>query len=202
MRRAVGGAILALVAVTAVGCGSDSGGAATPSASPTPTTPTPTPTPEIILWAGQVCVARDALLASVTDLVTNLSYDPAKPGSVGEQFQAEAQSHLDEVNAASEGLGAALGGVPLDYVEAAAALSKIQEKVTVLNRAKDEALGHVSAAQQAGDPVSGGVEWLQAAVAAKATFDAGMDTLNALSAAKDATNGDVGDAFATAPECR
>ena len=167
-----------------------------------PPTPTPTPTPEVVLWAGDVCVARDQLLATIGDLAMSLEYDPQSPESVGEQFQTQVEAHMDEIDAASSRLGTALGGVPLDYVEAAAALTAIQEKVDRLTAAKDTTMGHVTAAQGAGDPVSAGLEWLKAAASAKETYDAGTETLGALQQASGAVDGDVSDAFATAPECR
>ena len=40
-----------------------------PSATPpVPSMPTPTPTPEIILWASDVCAARDSLISSVVEV--------------------------------------------------------------------------------------------------------------------------------------
>ncbi len=173
--------------------------AGTPSAPPTPT---PTPTPEIVTWAGSVCVARDELFATVGEIAMNLDYDPNSPQSVGEQFQAQVEAQMDKVDAASRKLGTALGGVPLDYIEAAAALTAIQAKVDVLTAARDKTMGHVNAAQDAGDPVSAGLEWFKAAGAAKEALDAGTETLDALSQARGAVDGDVEDAFAKAPECQ
>ncbi|MGI9196845.1 MAG: hypothetical protein ACR2KE_05220 [Candidatus Nanopelagicales bacterium] len=190
-----------LAAALLVACSSDPVADMT-SPTPTVTTPTPTPTPEIIVWAGEVCVARDALLASVVDMATSLTYDPQDPASVGEQFQRQIPGQLDGVEAAARDLGTALGGVPLDYVEAAASITALQADLDRLSASKDTALGHVSAAQGAGDPVSAGVEWLQAAIAAKETYDAGMVVKDSLGAVVGSADGDVGDAFATAPECR
>ena len=68
--------------------------------------------------------------------------------------------------------------------------------------AKDTTMGHVAAAQGAGDPVSAGLEWLKAAASAKDTYDAGTETVGALQQASGAVDGDVSDAFATAPECQ
>ena len=208
MRAALLGVVLAAVAISSAGCSGDdpaSGDMSTfapPTTSSAPPTPTPTPTPDVVLWAGDVCVARDELFATVGELALSLEYDPQSPDSVGEQFQAQAESHMDEIDAASSKLGTALGGVPLDYIEAAAALTAIQANLDVLTASKDKTMGHVSAAQGAGDPVSAGLEWLKAAVAAKETFDAGTETLTALNEASGAIDGDVSDAFATAPECQ
>jgi len=102
----------------------------TPTRSSTaPPTPTPTPTPEIEIWAGEVCAARDAFLASVVDVAGSLEYDPEDPASIGEQFQQQIPGQLDGVDAAASDLGAALGGIPLDYVDAAAAIPLLQERI-------------------------------------------------------------------------
>ena len=174
----------------------------TPDASTSrPPTPTPTPTPEIILWAGEVCVARDAFLASVVDVATSLEYDPNDPASLGEQFQQQIPGQLDGVDAAATGLGAALGKIPVDYVEAAAVLPLLQQRIETLTTAKDEAMGHVGSAQSAGDPVSAGFEWLRAAAAAKATYDAGLLVKDSLSELVGSADGDIRDAFAASPRC-
>lgn len=173
-----------------------------PDASPSrPPTPTPTPTPEIVLWADEVCAARDAFLASVVDVAGSLEYDPNDPASIGEQFQQQIPGQLDGVDAAANDLGAALGGIPVDYIEAASVIPLLQERIDTLTAAKDQAMGHVGSAQSAGDPVSAGLEWLRAAAAAKATYDAGLLVKDSLGDLVGSTDGDVRDAFATAPRC-
>lgn len=173
-----------------------------PGTPSTPPTPTPEPTPEIVLWAGDVCEARDAFLASILDVAANLEFDTSDPSTLGDQFQEQLPGQLGGVEAAAADLGAALGGVPLDYIEAAATLSTLNDQVTVLNDAKDEALGHVDAARNAGNPVSAGAEWLQAAIAAKATYDAGIAVKDSLSDLTDSADGDIGEAFGAAPQCQ
>ena len=173
-----------------------------PDASPSrPPTPTPTPTPEIVLWADEVCAARDAFLASVVDVAGSLEYDPGDPASIGEQFQQQIPGQLDGVDAAANDLGAALGGIPVDYIEAASVIPLLQQRIDTLTTAKDQAMGHVGSAQSAGDPVSAGLEWLRAAAAAKATYDAGLLVKDSLGDLVGSTDGDVRDAFATAPRC-
>lgn len=166
-----------------------------------PPTPTPTPTPEIVLWAGDVCAARDAFLASVVEVASSLEYDPNDPASIGEQFQQQIPGQLDGVDAAANDLGTALGAIPVDYIEAAAVIPLLQQRIDNLTVAKDEAMGHVGAAQSAGDPVSAGIEWLRAAAAAKATYDAGVLVKESLGELAGSADGDIRDAFATSPRC-
>jgi hypothetical protein len=173
---------------------------AAPTRSPAPT-PSATPTPEIEVWAEEVCAARDAFIGSVVDVAGSLEYDPEDPASIGEQFQQQIPGQLDGVDAAASELGAALGGIPVDYIGAVSVVPLLQERILALQGAKDEALGHVDAAQAAGDPVSAGIEWLRAAAAAKATYDAGLLVRDSLGELVGSTEGDVRDAFATAPRC-
>lgn len=174
--------------------------ASTSRPAPLPT-PTVTPTPEIVLWADDVCVARDAFLASVLEVAGSLEYDPNDPASLGEQFQQQIPGQLDGVDAAANELGTALGGIPVDYIEAASVIPLLQERIDTLTAAKDQAMGHVGSAQSAGDPVSAGLEWLRAAGAAKATYDAGLLVKDSLGELVGSTDGDIRDAFATAPRC-
>lgn len=177
-------------------------GASSSQASPTrPPTPTPTPTPEIVIWAGEVCVARDAFIASIVDVAGSLEYNPEDPASIGEQFQQQIPGQLDGVDAAANQLGAALGAIPVDYIEAASVIPLLQERIDLLGTAKDEALGHVDAAQAAGDPVSAGIEWVRAAAAAKATYDAGVLVKDSLGELAGSADGDVREAFANSPRC-
>lgn len=204
------GALLALLVAAGIWASraeSESGAAAmslnsSATADPTrPVTPTPTPTPEIILWASDVCAARDGLIASVVEVAGSLEYDPDDPASIGEQFQQQVPGQLNGVDAAASALGTALGGIPVDYVDAAVAIPVLQERLTALDAAKDEALRHVDAARGAGNPVGAGIEWLQAASAAKDAYDAGVlvkDSVDELVASAD---GDIREAFATAPGC-
>lgn len=169
--------------------------------STTPATPTPTPTPEIVIWAGEVCVARDAFIASIVDVAGSLEYDPEDPASIGEQFQQQIPGQLDGVDAAANQLGTALGAIPVDYIEAVSVVPLLQERIEILGTAKDEALGHVDAAQAAGDPVSAGIEWVRAAAAAKATYDAGVLVKDSLGELAGSADGDVREAFANSPRC-
>jgi len=166
-----------------------------------PRTPSPSPTPEIITWASGVCAARDGLITSVVDVAGSLEYDPDDPASVSEQLQQQMPGRLVGIEQAASELGSALGRIPLDYVDAAAAIPPLQDRLSTLGDAKDQALGHVDAAQQAGNPVSAGVEWIRAAAAAKATYDAGVLVKESLDELVDSADGDIRDAFATAPGC-
>lgn len=172
-----------------------------PASSSALPTPTPTPTPEIVLWAGDVCVARDGFIDSVVAVASSLEYDPTQPGTVGEQFQRQIEGQFGTIEAEASAMGAALGGIPVDYIEAAAAVSQLQGNLDSLIVAKDAAQTHITAAQQAGDPLTAGVEWLRAAGAAKAAYDVGVESIDSLQMLTGATEGDVGDAFATAPQC-
>jgi hypothetical protein len=170
-------------------------------AATTPLPPSPTPTPAIVMWADGVCVARDALIASVVEVAGTLEYDPQDPASLGEQFQRQIPGQLSGVDAAATELGAALGDIPVDYAEAAAAIPLLQQRIDALGGAKDQAMGDIDAAQAAGDPISAGIAWLRAAAAAKATLDAALLVRDSLGELVGSADGDVRDAFGAAPRC-
>ncbi|MEX1209734.1 MAG: hypothetical protein WEA35_02535 [Candidatus Nanopelagicales bacterium] len=201
------GALLVLLVAAAIwATRADSETTASTTAAPAPSssalpTPTPTPTPEIVLWAGDVCVARDGFIDSVVAVASSLEYDPTQPGTVGEQFQRQIEGQFGTIEAEASAMGTALGGIPVDYVEVAAAVSQLQGNLDSLIVAKDAAQTHITAAQQAGDPLTAGVEWLRAAGAAKAAYDVGVESIDSLQMLTGATEGDVGDAFTTAPQC-
>lgn len=206
VRRCLALGAVAIVALALASCSSaDEVVVRSTSAAPTtsaPPTPTPTPTPEIVIWAGGVCVARDNFVSVIAGLASHLTYDPNSDADVGQQFQAQLQDHMDEVQVAAEQLGAAMGKVPLDYAKAGEAFVDVQGKVDRLTAAKDQTMTHLTAAQEAGNVVAAGAELFQAASSAKDTYDAGQETLTALKAATGATDGDMGEAFAKAPECQ
>jgi hypothetical protein len=175
--------------------------AASSAATPRPASPSPSPTPEIVLWADGVCEARDALVGSVIDVAGSLEFDSNAPESLGDQFQEQIPGQLSGVEAAAAQLGSALGGIPVDYVDAAAAIPILQQRLDALNVSKDEALGHVDDARSSGNPVASGISWLRAAAAAKATYDAGLLVTDSLQQLADSADGDVRDAFSDAPRC-
>lgn len=193
---------IALVAILALSFGTVACSTASSSSSPTPTTPTPTPTPEIVVWAGGVCAARDAFVAQVTDLASSLEYDPNSGQSMGDQFQAQLNAQMDQLQTAAENLGAAVGKIPLDYEKAGTAIVDVQSKVDAFTAARDLTSQHLTAAGNAGDPVSGAAELVQAATAAKDAYEAGMAVVTALRDSTGAAQGDVKDAFERAPECQ
>ena len=205
---AVGAAALLAILVAAAIWATRAEGEPMASTTPAPAsssalpTPTPTPTPEIVLWAADVCVARDGFIDSVVAVASSLEYDPTQPGTVGEQFQRQIEGQFGTIEAEVSAMGAALGGIPVDYIEAAAAVSLLQGNLDSLIVAKDAAQTHITAAQGAGDPLTAGVEWLRAAGAAKAAYDVGVESLDSLQMLTGATEGDVGEAFALAPQCR
>ena len=163
--------------------------------------PSPSPGVELAKWAGRVCVARDGVGATLVDLGKDLTYDPNSGISVADQFQVQLDAHLGEINAAMEKLGTALGGVPIDYVDASEIVTQVQASGNTLMKARDETAVHIDAARNSQDPLSLAAALVQAGISAKSTFDAGKEFIKALDEATSSTRGDLGKAFEAAPQC-
>ncbi len=163
--------------------------------------PSPSPGVELAKWAGRVCVARDGVGATLVDLGKDLTYDPNSGISVADQFQVQLDAHLGEINAAMEELGTALGGVPVDYVDASKIVTQVQASGETLMKARDETAVHIDAARNSQDPLSLAAALVQAGISAKSTFDAGKEFIKVLDEATSSTRGDVGKAFEAAPQC-
>ena len=163
--------------------------------------PSPSPGVELAKWAGRVCVARDGVGATLVDLGKDLTYDPNSGISVADQFQVQLDAHLGEINAAMEKLGTALGGVPVDYVDASKIVTQVQASGETLMKARDEAAVHIDAARNSEDPLSLAAALVQAGISAKSTFDAGKEFIKVLDEATSSTRGDLGKAFEAAPQC-
>ena len=163
--------------------------------------PSPSPGVELAKWAGRVCVARDGVGATLVDLGKDLTYDPNSGISVADQFQVQLDAHLGEINAAMEKLGTALGGVPIDYVDASKIVTQVQASGETLMKARDEAAVHIDAARNSEDPLSLAAALVQAGISAKSTFDAGKEFIKVLDEATSSTRGDLGKAFEAAPQC-
>ena len=163
--------------------------------------PSPSPGVELAKWAGRVCVARDGVGATLVDLGKDLTYDPNSGISVADQFQVQLDAHLGEINAAMEKLGTALGGVPVDYVDASKIVTQVQASGETLMKARDETAVHIDAARNSQDPLSLAAALVQAGISAKSTFDAGKEFIKVLDVATSSTRGDLGKAFEAAPQC-
>jgi hypothetical protein len=163
--------------------------------------PSPSPGVELAKWAGRVCVARDGVGATLVDLGKDLTYDPNSGISVADQFQIQLDAHLGEINAAMEELGTALGGVPVDYVDASKIVTQVQASGETLMKARDETAVHIDAARNSQDPLSLAAALVQAGISAKSTFDAGKEFIKVLDEATSSTRGDLGKAFEAAPQC-
>lgn len=174
----------------------------TANSAPPAASPTPDPAVALARWAGGVCVARDGVGATLIDFGKDLTFDPNSGVSAADQFQAQLDAHLDEINAAMENLGTALGQVPIDYVEASGIITEVQGSGDELLKARDETAKHIAAAREAEDPLSLAAALVQAGSSAKATFDAGKEFIRVLDEATGPKRGELGDAFAAAPQCQ
>jgi len=190
-----------LIAVPVSGCSSDQATSEpSPALSASPT-PTPTPTPAPVVWAGEVCVARDNLSSSIGALGRNLSYDVSAGASAVEQIDRQLRIQVLAVADAAEGLSAALKGVPVDFVAAndfVVSATKAKEDTA---GAIDEVKARLDAARSADNFLAAAAEIAQAFVAAKAGFEAGSELVSVVTDAASGANAELRAAFDAAPAC-
>ncbi|MBM3669813.1 MAG: hypothetical protein FJW97_07340 [Actinobacteria bacterium] len=163
-------------------------------------TPTPDPTPEEIVWAGQVCTSISALkqVAGTIPESAFREFDPTKDLAVQAQEQvdkamAKLQTPLDE-------LGFALGAVPLDYTDAAVALSQSQELYETAQAQIDTTRDTVNRALSAGTPIEGVLLFGQAIDSGRQAYDTGRKLLTELEGLDSDER--LRGSFGKAPECR
>lgn len=198
-RLAAAAAVLAAVALLS-GCGSDDA-TSSASASATPS-PSPTPTPAPVIWAGEVCVARDGVSAAVGALGRNLSYDVSSDRSALEQIDRQLRIQVLAVGDSLNRLGTALQGVPVDFQAA-------NDFVVDATKAKDSTTEALEATRTNldslvnADSVVAGVAAAGAAlVSAKAAFEAGSALVTVVSDGVSAKGGELQAAFDAAPQCQ
>ena len=189
-----------LLALPLAGCSSDS--STSDASASAAASPTPTPTPAPVVWAGEVCVERDNLEASVGALGRNLSYDVTSDVSALDQIDRQLRIQVLAVADAADGLSTALQGVPVDFVAA-------NDFVVSATKAKDdtseaiaEVGARVDAAGSADNVLTAGAEIAQALVAVKAAFEAGSTLVSGVNEAASGANTELRAAFDAAPACQ
>jgi hypothetical protein len=191
---------IGLVGGLLVACGSSDEEAAAPAS--TAASPTPTPTPSAVIWAGEVCVARDNLNAAVSALGRNLSYDITSDRSALEQIDRQLRIQVLAVGDAANDLGTTLVGVPADLQEA-------NDFVVNATKAKADADEAVAAVKSdlddmvnADNILDGVASAGSAVIGAKAAFEAGQALVTQVTDLVSAKSGELSEAFDAAPQCQ
>lgn len=198
-RRIAAAAVAILVLTGGSACSS---GGADAGSTPTAPSPSPTPTPAPILWANDVCVARDGLMTSVSALGRNLSYDVTSDRSALEQIDRQVRLQVVALGNAADRLGTALQGVPVDFTAANDLVSTVSTAKSDLEEAVAATQQHLDTMMSSDSIVTGVAEAAQALVAARAAFAAGQAMVGALTDAAGTANADLSAAFAAAPACQ
>ena len=155
-----------------------------------------------MVWAGEVCVARDGLSTAVSALGRNLSYDVTSDRSALEQIDRQLRLQVVALGNAADNLATALQGVPVDFQAAS-------DLVTTVAKAKTDMTESLAAAKSSLDQMvasdnllTGAAEAAKALVAAKAAFEAGQAMVTALTDAASGANAELKEAFDAAPQCQ
>ena len=157
---------------------------------------------ESVLWAGAVCAAFDDLLATVVAVGVELTYEPTAEDEVFDQYIAQLQVQLADVNGAVEELAFAVGQVPVDYSDTASNVVEFGADVGAIVAAKDETLSHIEAARSAESNIDKGLEAEQAAITGGTTLSLTREFVAGLAGLLDNRKSNVDDAFSQASECQ
>ena len=165
--------------------------------------PEPEPTiPEEVLWAGSVCTAFDDLMATVDAVGEDLSYEPTADDEVFDQYIAQLQAQMADVNGAVEELAFTVGQAPIDYKDSASNVVNFGTDITAIVAAKDETVVHIEAAMAADSNVDKGLEAAQAAITGGTTLALTRELLAGLGDLLGQRKDDLDDAFGQASECQ
>lgn len=170
-----------------------------PTPDPIPT-PTPDPTPAEILWAGQVCTSISALKAVAGTLPESAlqDFDPSRDLAV------QAQEQVDKVMVKLQGpldeLGFALGSVPVEYTDAAVALTEAQTLYDTAQSQVTATQDTISDALSASNPVEGIVLFGQAIDSGRQAYETGQKLVTVLEGLDSDER--LRGSFGKAPECR
>jgi hypothetical protein len=165
--------------------------------------PEPEPTiPEEVLWAGSVCTAFDDLMATVDAVGEDLSYEPTADDEVFDQYIAQLQAQMADVNGAVEELAFTVGQAPIDYKDSASNVVDVGTDITAIIAAKDETVVHIEAAMAADSNVDKGLEAAQAAITGGTTLALTRELLAGLGDLLSQRKDDLDDAFGQASECQ
>jgi len=165
--------------------------------------PEPEPTiPEEVIWAGSVCTAFDDLMATVDAVGEDLSYEPTADDEVFDQYIAQLQAQMADVNGAVEELAFTVGQAPIDYKDSASNVVNFGTDITAIIAAKDETVVHIEAAMAADSNVDKGLEAAQAAITGGTTLALTRELLAGLGDLLGQRKDDLDDAFGQASECQ
>jgi len=165
--------------------------------------PEPEPTiPEEVIWAGSVCTAFDDLMATVDAVGEDLSYEPTADDEVFDQYIAQLQAQMADVNGAVEELAFTVGQAPIDYKDSASNVVDVGTDISAIIAAKDETVVHIEAAMAADSNVDKGLEAAQAAITGGTTLALTRELLAGLGDLLGQRKDDLDDAFGQASECQ
>lgn len=185
-------------ALVLAGCSSsdDAGGA-----TPTSASPSPSPTPSSVLWANDVCVARDGVGTALSALGHNLSYDVTSDRSALEQIDRQLRLQVIALGNAADNLASALTAVPVDFQAANDLVATVTKARTDLGEAVTATQENLDAMLSADSIVNGVAAAGRALVSAKAAFAAGQAIVGAVTDAVGGANTELRAAFDAAPAC-
>jgi len=170
-----------------------------PTPDPKPT-PTPDHTPAEILWAGDVCTSITALknVAGTLPESALQDFDPSKDIAV--QAQEQVDKAMVKLRGPLDQLGFALGSVPIEYTDAAVALTEAQTLYDTAQSQVTATQDTLTKALSASTPVEGILLFGQAIDSGRQAYETGQKLVTTLEGLDSDER--LRGSFGKAPECR
>ena len=187
--------VVAALAIVLTGCSSSQGEQADQE--------TAQATQEELLreWASGVCLAADDLAMQVTSVTDGLDVDLGGGLDQLPAIQEQVAANVEEIEAGIDEVQTALAAVPSESTQAQEFVVEMQGLVQSARSSGQEAVDLLAQAGEAGNVLSAGIAAAGAVAAAQSAFQDATSALDLLELTRTSGQGELGEAFASAPNC-
>lgn len=187
------------LAVVLVACSDDSDSSSGASGAPTPT---PDLEEQMQNWASAVCASSDALADQVTGIADGLNVDLSSGLDQLPAIEEQVSANIADVQSGIDDVQQALAAVPDDSPEAQAFASEMDELISDARVSGQKAVTLLGEAGAADNVLTGGLAAAAAVAEAQSAYDDATSALELLDRTRNEKVGEVGVAFASAPDCQ
>lgn len=152
-------------------------------------------------WASGVCLAADDLAIQVTSVTDGLDVDLGNGLDQLPAIQEQVSANVDQIEAGINDVQVALAAVPAGSTQAQEFVVETQVLVDSARSSGQEAVDLLAQAGEAGNVLSAGIAAAGAVAAAQSAFSDATAALDLLDRTRTDGQGELGRAFATAPDC-
>jgi len=152
-------------------------------------------------WASGICLAADDLAMQVTSLADGLDVDLGGGLDQVPAIQDQVSANVEEIEAGIDAVQTALAAVPSGSTQAQEFVVEMQVLVQSARSSGQQAADLLTQAGEAGNIFSAGIAIAGAVAAAQSSFQDASAALDLLDRTRTSGQGDLGEAFASAPNC-